>query len=431
MIRFARKSSLAMPPVQSVLNACLASVNQVFYGGGETDNILPQTLAKLLVTQSGAAGCLLYSHAPLVLQGAYHTVRSPLYIEDEGQLEALLGDAYKLSFSASDCNLIAPEGAKRFKIIACKTAFKEHINGVVILYRQVTSPDWPEDVMTMLSTIVQLYTLALTVRSSQRQLALLGKQNEELTKALSEERRATRIQSEFISMASHEFRTPLAIINSSTEVIRRQSPVLNNVPENEESVKARQFLQNQLRKISKAVVRMSHLIDSTLNLSKIEMGKVEFAPQVYRLDALLHDLLSYTEESYPQVSFSYNVSNAGISVSADKDLFHQAIGNLIANAVKYTPKNPVVVLITRQLEQQCEIRIEDNGSGIPPEDLPRICEKFFRASNSLGIAGTGLGLYLTKYFIELHRGSLHIESILGKGTTVRILLPIHTNEIAS
>ncbi len=431
MIRFARKSSLVTQPMQPVVSACLAAVSQVLYSHKEADDQMPQVLARLLATQCGASGCLFYSHAPLVLQGAYHTIRSPLVIENEEELEALIADAYKLSLSASDYNLLAPESAKRFRMIASKTTFHDAMNGMIILYKPIASEEWSEEVGALLGVVVQLYTMGLIMRLSQQRLGMLTKQNEELTKALAEERRATRIQSEFISMASHEFRTPLAIINASTEVIRRQTPVLHLAPENEEAVKARQFLQNQLKKINKAVVRMSQLIDSTLNLSKIEMGKIEFAPQLCRLDELLHDIMSYTEEAYPHVQFSYNVGNVNTLVHVDKDLFHQAIGNLIANAVKYTPKNPVVVIITRQLETHCEIRIEDNGSGIPPEDLPRICEKFFRASNSLGIAGTGLGLYLTHYFIELHRGSLHIESTLGKGTTVRILLPIHLNEIAS
>mgnify|MGYP000695833932 FL=1 len=174
---------------------------------------------------------------------------------------------------------------------------------------------------------------------------------------------------------------------------------------------------------------MTNLIDSTLNLSKVEENESGGQVSLHKQDLHLHTLLSDVIEKISDLLIKRNVSLKKIFnakedlINADHNLLEHCLSNIISNAIKYSKKNTEVKIGTICDEKSLSIVIVDQGIGIPKEDIKRIGQKFFRSSNTLSESGSGIGLYLTKYFIELHNGNVAIESKESIGTKVTITLP--------
>lgn len=221
---------------------------------------------------------------------------------------------------------------------------------------------------------------------------------------------------EFVSSVTHEFKTPLACIRAYTEMLQDglfESP--------EDQHEACETIQNQ-------VERLTRLVNNLLNLSRIESGVIE----VERDDCALQDVLLpqletvQTAADEKHITLTNSLSDLYLPVHVDRSLMGQAIINLLSNAIKYTPEGGAVELKCRQVDRHGVIEIRDNGLGIPEESLPRLFERFYRVpQNNQAAAGTGLGLTLVHYVVtELHRGTISVESSVGKGTTFRIMLPL-------
>jgi two-component system, OmpR family, phosphate regulon sensor histidine kinase PhoR len=230
-------------------------------------------------------------------------------------------------------------------------------------------------------------------------------------------RQLERVRTEFVANVSHELRTPLTAIQGYLETLL--SGALEE-PEN-----ARRFLEIVLRHSE----RLGRLLNDLTDLSNIELGKVSLrrAPvQIGEVVASVVDIIA-PRAARAGVAVSAQIPADLALVSADRDRLAQVLINLIDNAVKYTPEGGSVTVTGRNLVPgRIEVAVADTGIGIPPADLPRITERFYRVdkARSRELGGTGLGLAIVKHLVMAHAGELTIESEQERGTTVRFTLPI-------
>lgn len=240
----------------------------------------------------------------------------------------------------------------------------------------------------------------------------LKDKSDRLIRALHNEKSINNMQSEFVSLVSHEFKTPLSIIKASSDILKLYSENLTDAD----------FIVSQLEKIDKAIIRMTALINSTLNLSKLETGKLEFTPTLFSIENILKETIEKFKDLHKETTFKTSILITEY-FNGDKSLVEQIFTNLIGNAIKYAGDNPKILIEAYTSTKGHIISIQDNGIGIDEKDLQRLFTKFFRAKNSIGIAGTGIGLYLVKKFIDLHHGDIRVVSKVNKGTKFTITLP--------
>lgn len=237
------------------------------------------------------------------------------------------------------------------------------------------------------------------------------------TKELMELKRIDKLKDEFLSMVSHELRTPLTSIKAYTETL------LYMVEENDiESEK--EFLNI----INEESERLSRLINDVLDLSKIEAGKMTFIIQeedlVILINKAIKNMFGFANEK--KIKLIAETEEENIKVLIDKDRMLQVLANLINNAIKFTPEEGTVRLITKIIDENfVELSVKDNGVGIREEDKERIFEKFKQSEDILTrqAGGTGLGLPICKNIIEYHGGKLWVESEYGNGSEFKFTLP--------
>ncbi len=233
---------------------------------------------------------------------------------------------------------------------------------------------------------------------------------------ISELRRLEHVRSEFVANVSHELRTPLTAIKGYLETLLDEAP--------DEPATHRRFLEIAHTHAD----RLSRLITDLSRLSDIETGKVVLQTRAVGLQKFVNDILAIFENEAGKrgITLQNEVSAAAI-VWADPDRLSQILVNLVDNSMKYTPDGGAVMFKERERDQGFTgLLIIDTGQGIPPSDLSRITERFYRVdkARTRDQGGTGLGLAIVKHLVQLHGGSLGIESELGKGTTVEIELPV-------
>jgi PAS domain S-box-containing protein len=249
----------------------------------------------------------------------------------------------------------------------------------------------------------------------------------EIEKALQKERELNELKSRFISISSHEFRTPLTTISSSAELLERYRDRYSEEKQ-----------LTHLYRIKTAVGQIAQLLDDVLLVGKAEAGKLEFNPEPLDLVSFCRDLLAdlqLSDQNQHKISFTYQCSctlttqctvNQNNSFPLlDEKLLRYILGNLLSNAIKYSHRGGAVQLNLSCFDNQAIFKIQDSGIGIPPEDVPHLFETFHRASNVGTIQGTGLGLAIVKQCVDLHRGEIKVESVVGKGTTFTIKLPLN------
>ncbi|MCX7833627.1 MAG: tetratricopeptide repeat-containing sensor histidine kinase [Ignavibacteria bacterium] len=246
------------------------------------------------------------------------------------------------------------------------------------------------------------------------------KTEEKLKEALKNEKYLNEMKSHFISIVSHEFRTPLAGIDSSLELIKLSLQNNNLLEQNKKFI----------LRIKKEIQKLLGMIVDVLLIGKYEAGKFEFNPKKTDIKSTLERIIDEFEKSKPDRKLHFEFTSNGKEKLAeiDENIFYHIINNLLSNAEKYTlsDDNPNVEL--NFFDNYYEIIVSDKGIGIPPEEQKFIFNSFFRASNTTGINGTGLGLIIVKQFVELHKGTIEFESKLNEGTTFRIHLPYEITE---
>ncbi len=239
----------------------------------------------------------------------------------------------------------------------------------------------------------------------------------ELEAALHAEKEASLMKSRFVSFASHEFRTPIATIMSSTELV---SLILKQYGSQELSTK----IGKHLDRMNNEVNRLNMLLNDILILEKQSLGKYQIKLKPLNIVAFLYNI--YTEfyaNKYESRVFDLPTEDTSVMVNTDYQLLTHVFTNLLDNALKYSPPHTPIKLSINVLPKTVEVSVIDKGIGVPKEEQSSLFESFFRASNVNYISGTGLGLSIVKQFVTILKGSIHFESQLNKGTRFCVTLP--------
>ncbi|MDB4286280.1 PAS domain S-box protein [bacterium] len=259
---------------------------------------------------------------------------------------------------------------------------------------------------------VQEYSDRLEKKVAERTQKLLESEAR-LRRALTKERELGELKSRFVSMASHEFRTPLSSILSSAGLIRIYQE--KGMPEKQ---------LKHIDRIQSSVNSLTSILNDFLSLEKLESGTINFHPQEVNFVDFFEEV---KEEFQPfmQADQLIHLEYVGEeNVSIDTHLVKNIFFNLLSNAVKYSPIGKEVAVYSEKKGDQLVIEVTDYGMGIPEADQKHMFSRFFRATNVTNVQGTGLGLTIVKRYLDLMRGDISFTSELGKGTTFRVQIPM-------
>jgi two-component system OmpR family sensor kinase len=276
-----------------------------------------------------------------------------------------------------------------------------------------------DEIGEMARAVVVFRNNAIDLAQNRHTLAL---QATMLQDKLAEEQRSTLLQRNFVSMASHEFRTPLAIIDGHTQ---RLISTRDRLSADE--------LTERARKIRSMVRRMTQLIDNLIGSARLIDARIElyYHPAPVDLKALLRDVCHLQRELTPGAQILAPAAAPQLAVYGDASLLSQLFSNLLSNAVKYSPDGGLIQVAAAQEEAQITVVIEDQGIGIPETDRERVFERYFRGSNTSGIVGSGVGLSLVKMIVDLHKGSIALHSREGEGSRFTLRFPAVSVEAPS
>jgi hypothetical protein len=261
------------------------------------------------------------------------------------------------------------------------------------------------------------------------------KQNEErIRMALEHEQKLSQIKDRFASMVSHEFRSPLSVITMAAELLDGYLDTMTNAERSE-----------QIKEIQSAVGRMTQMMTDFLVHGVCTSGKMECKPARVEVESLCRRIIAEVPGkagSVPLIECAVEQSVG--EASLDEKILRHILANLLSNAVKYSSAGQPVKLEVKRVAGNpqpnggtdaaaafhVEFKVSDSGIGIPSADLAKLYQTFHRASNVGDRPGTGMGLAIVKQFVDLHRGSIRVESVEGKGTTVWVRLPITASNVA-
>ncbi|QNH61704.1 sensor histidine kinase [Hymenobacter sediminicola] len=243
-------------------------------------------------------------------------------------------------------------------------------------------------------------------------LEQLEQRSQELTQALAAEQELGELKSRFVSMASHEFRTPLTAVLTSATLIEKY-------PGTDQQDKRMKHLQ----RIRASVNHLNDILEEFLSVGRIEEGKIEAHPENIDLPALLDETVSDVQGLLKAGQRIDRQMGCTAPIWIDPSLLRKIVVNLLSNAIKYSGENSVVVLQADCRQSQLVLRVQDQGVGISPEDQEHLFERFFRARNVTNVPGTGLGLYIIGRYLELMGGTIALHSELNVGTSVNITIP--------
>jgi two-component system, OmpR family, sensor kinase len=269
-----------------------------------------------------------------------------------------------------------------------------------------------DEIGEMAQATVVFRNNAIELMRSQRTLA---RQAAMLEEQLAHEQHVALLQRNFVSMASHEFRTPLTIIDGHARRLDKMK----------EAVRPAE-IGERAGKIRSAVMRMTHLIENLLNSSRLMDGGagLYFHPAEMDLAALLQEVCQLHREMVPGAKIVERFVRRSIPMVGDAKLLFHVFSNLLSNAIKYSPGGGATEVDAEISPNEVVVGVADHGIGIPLGDFDRLFERYHRGSNVSGIVGTGVGLHLVKMVVDLHGGHVVVDSKEGEGSRFAIHLPI-------
>ncbi len=282
----------------------------------------------------------------------------------------------------------------------------------------ITKPIQPEEVLARMNTHLTIQRLQKNLRtrndelhtSLEREKAL----NQELQEALEREKDLNHLKSRFISIASHEFRSPLSLIGITTNMLKRYFNRMSDTKRTE-----------HLESIEQEVARMTDILNNILVITKAEAGNFQFHPQTINMKAFCENLAErFTLMSEAAHSMSFSAQGGDFQMAADPSLLEPVISNLLSNAIKYSPQGGTIDFTLIREPDQVVFHISDQGLGIAEDDQAHLFDSFYRGENVTDIQGSGLGLSIVKQFVELHGGTISVESAVNQGTTFTVSLPV-------
>jgi two-component system sensor kinase FixL len=232
--------------------------------------------------------------------------------------------------------------------------------------------------------------------------------------ALDKERELRDLKNRFISMMSHELRTPLAAIRLANDMLKMYGDELTS----EEKWDSYETIDQQ-------VDYLNEMVGDVMTISRADFTGAEFESERIDLETYCRDVIEEISLAYQmQRRIDFSGTNTRVEADVDPKLLRHALTNLITNAIKYSPEDKPIKISLEVIDNNAIIRVSDQGIGIPEDDLKHLFEPFHRAANVGNIQGTGLGLAIAKQAIELHGGSIAVESTLNRGTTFIVRLPL-------
>jgi len=346
-------------------------------------------------------------------QGVVAMDRSGTILLVNHQLEVLFG-YHRDDLLDQPFAMLAPGAAQALEHMPAQTEIDTYVPGKEYVgYRQDGSQFPIEVAISFSETEGNTRVLALitdiTERKRQEEEALAFQR---MQLELERERELNQHKNHFLSMISHEFRTPLAIILSSSDILRKYGERLTADRREE-----------HFAKITRGVRRLEEMINDILLLSRVDMRRIECNPQWHNLKHFCQNIVEEVNKAVEARRIDLNLETERETAYFDALMLEHILVNLLTNALKYSPEDGTVTLAIINDETECTFVISDDGIGIPDEDQTHIFEPFHRASNSETINGTGLGLAIVKEFTYLHNGTVSVNSQLGRGTSFTVKIP--------
>ncbi len=342
-------------------------------------------------------------------------------LQDENRRFVYVSPSVKtvLGYQAEDLTGKTPD--QIFRRLSRKAPWQKNGNDwyhnsrdVYHFYRPDGKKIWLE---TLLLSIGQPGEDRFIVQTTTRDITMYKEAEQGLKNALEKQKELNELKSNFISMASHEFRTPLTTISSSIQLLEEYSHSMDPV--------IREKANRHFQRIKTQIERVTYLMNDVLTMGRFDAGKTPFHPKKQSLLAFLQDLIAAHFSHQPDGRrISIHLNGKEKNVSFDANLMNHVLLNVITNAFKYSPGKPEPVIHLSYEQGYVELSVRDFGIGIPPDEARQVFQSFYRARNTTGIPGTGLGLVISKEFVELHKGSIRVESILHEQTTIIINLPL-------
>lgn len=243
--------------------------------------------------------------------------------------------------------------------------------------------------------------------------------NQELLAANQELEKANQLKDHFLSMASHELKTPITTIRGHAQLGMRRLATQANIPPELAP------LSTAFERIEQQTFRLNNLVDDLLDLSILRSGQMAFNPTRCDLGAICREVIA-EQQSLTGRKFELDAPSSPVMLQADAERLGQVVTNLVSNAVKYSPEDSAVQLRISQSNRTAKLQVRNQGPAIPPEHQANIFEPFYRApsAQSSKKKGWGLGLAISKQIVERHSGSIRVKSSEGKGTTFTVELPV-------
>ena len=240
----------------------------------------------------------------------------------------------------------------------------------------------------------------------------LHKKTVALTAALEKEKESSALQKQFIGMVSHEFRTPLTIIDGHAQLLQRRADQLDA-----------ETIRTRTKTIRSAVSRLVNMMESVLSSTLLKTGTMEPQPEAFDLSALLHELCDEQAALTNTHKITCQTDGMVPAIWHDRKMMILVMTNILANAVKFSRTEPVIHMAATVVGENIEISVQDNGVGIPADEVDKVFDRYYRASTSTGIPGSGIGLSLVHDLVGLMGGSVRVESQAGQGTKVVVCVP--------
>jgi PAS domain S-box-containing protein len=239
-----------------------------------------------------------------------------------------------------------------------------------------------------------------------------------LRKSLDRERELNELKSRFVSMASHEFRTPLSSILSSAELISAYT-----------QTGQQEKREKHIKRIISSVKNMTGILNDFLSLSKLEEGITRMHPRTFLLKDLCEEIIDNLQNMLKPGQDIHHVSKLPDEpLFLDDNFLKNILFNLLSNAIKYSDEGSKIQCNAEIINRHLQLEVKDEGMGIPEEDQQHLFSRFFRANNAVNIKGTGLGLHIVKRYLELMHGTIQFSSQLGVGTTFLVKIPLNASK---
>ncbi|HEY9636582.1 MAG TPA: PAS domain S-box protein [Coleofasciculaceae cyanobacterium] len=320
--------------------------------------------------------------------------------------ESLIGQKFLPQMPPEDRSLIT----KNFRSLSIEKPINTYEHRVILPTGEIRWQQWSD------RALFDEQGNFIECQAVGRDITQLKQAEADIRNALEKEKELSELRSSFVSLVSHEFRTPLTTIQSSNEMLERYSHRLSE---------AKKDTHHQ--RIHNAVQRMTELLDDILTIGQAEAGKLKFEPTPIDLVAFCQNIVESMQISAaPQHTLTFSTYGDCSNAQMDEKLLGHIVTNLLSNAIKYSPSGGNVEFDLIGNQGSVILRIRDSGIGIPSEDLDGLFESFGRASNVGTIQGTGLGLAIVKNCVELHQGQIAVDSAVGVGTMFTVTLPLKT-----